>query len=134
VPPKPAKGKRVGSADRKVPLPPGWVLPPEGRAYAANLGWSEARIAAQALRFQDHALKQGARYVNWAAAWRNWCTSPYQANAGVQNGNGKGNGFDREHRRARTGAAFAALQDYAEGGGGADPQAAFGFSDADRDA
>jgi len=54
-------------------------------SYATGLGWSMDRAQAEAQRFLDHAEAHGAKYCGargWRAAWRNWCTSPYQKNGG----------------------------------------------------
>lgn len=48
------------------------------RDFARKLGWSEKRIDEQIQAFCDSARAHNRQYADWQAAWRNWCTSPFQ--------------------------------------------------------
>lgn len=39
--------------------------------------WSPDDAATEFAMFQDNALTHGRSYIDWQAAWRNWCRSPY---------------------------------------------------------
>lgn len=71
----------VSKKERKKDLPPAPAEPSEANlAYAKSKGLSEQRARSEFDRFRDHAIAKGSKYKNWDAAWRNWVTSPYQAN------------------------------------------------------
>lgn len=50
------------------------------RDFARKLGWAEDRIDQQIQAFRDSAKAHARIYADWPAAWRNWCTSPFQKN------------------------------------------------------
>lgn len=55
------------------PFPETWL------AWALkDRGWSKAQVQAEAQRFIDSALAKRRTYVDWFAAWRQWCRSPFQ--------------------------------------------------------
>lgn len=59
----------------KTPLPENFA---PDREFARKLGWSGRRIDEQIRAFFDSALAHNRQYADWQAAWRNWCTSPFQ--------------------------------------------------------
>lgn len=50
---------------------------------AIKMGWSKAQVDGEAERFVDSALAHRRTYVDWRAAWRQWCRSPYQKTVGA---------------------------------------------------
>lgn len=61
------------------------VIPAEWEAWAiSTLGWSKAQAAAEGMRFIDSAMAKRRTYVDWQAAWRQWCRSPYQKTVGAK--------------------------------------------------
>lgn len=61
----------------KIPLPEDFAA---DRDFARKLGWPEQRIDQQIRAFFDSAKAHSRVYADWQAAWRNWCTSPFQKN------------------------------------------------------
>ena len=60
-------------------LPTDWQLTGKDLSFAQNdMGWPPQKIVQEAAHFRDSALAHGRRYVDWHAAWRNWCRSPFQ--------------------------------------------------------
>ena len=49
-----------------------------------NMGWSRRQSEAEAMRFIDNAAAHRRLYVDWLAAWRNWCRSPFQKTVAKQ--------------------------------------------------
>lgn len=90
--------ERKQKKERAHALSDAWTLPEEGRLYALARGWSEDRVAAEARKFRDRALAKGTKYIDWSAAWRNWCNSPYQTD--LYNGHGAA-GAQRDDRQQR---------------------------------
>lgn len=74
--------KKVRNTKRKknenVTLPDDWM---PDREYCKSLGWNDQHTDREAQRFRDSAISKERKYAGargWAAAWRNWCTSPFQ--------------------------------------------------------
>jgi len=44
----------------------------------AEMGWPTAVAKREATKFLDYALAHRRTYVDWKAAWRQWCRSPFQ--------------------------------------------------------
>jgi pyocin large subunit-like protein len=66
------------SVSVEVALMTGDILPGDAAAWAeANMGWHLTQAHAEWERFVDHAKAKGRWQKDWAAAWRNWCRSPY---------------------------------------------------------
>lgn len=42
-----------------------------------KMGWGSGMADAEFERFADNARQHGRKYIDWMAAWRNWCRSPY---------------------------------------------------------
>jgi hypothetical protein len=42
-----------------------------------NMNWTAQSAGAEFDRFKDNAAAKGSTYIDWLAAWRNWCRSPY---------------------------------------------------------
>lgn len=59
----------------KTPLPENFA---PDREFPRKLGWPERRIDEQIQAFFDGARAHSRVYADWQAAWRNWCTSPFQ--------------------------------------------------------
>lgn len=80
--------------------------------FAVSHRWELPKIQSEWQRFRDHSLAKGKRHRNVDAAWRNWVTSPYQAN-GAANG-------ERSSARKSNGASdfFAGLASVAADIGG----------------
>lgn len=58
-------------------------MPDEWLTWATSqMGWSRSQAAAEASRFIDNALAKRRTYVDWKAAWRQWCRSPFQKTVG----------------------------------------------------
>ncbi|MBE0531040.1 MAG: DUF1376 domain-containing protein [Rhodospirillales bacterium] len=75
TPPSPDDGTR---------LPPDWRLDPEGRAFAAGLGYAEPAIDFLAAQFADYWRAKpgdGARKRDWGLTWQVWCRN-YHGPAG----------------------------------------------------
>lgn len=97
------------SPDIPVEIPPVHILPPKeeiskakkpsrsastfeipesptekAMAFAVTR-WPLEKITSEWQRFRDHSLAKGKRHRDVDASWRNWVTSPFQAN-GSQNG------------------------------------------------
>jgi hypothetical protein len=71
--PKRARKKQL------VPFPDDLALDDKLRDVAVKAGVPAHRVESEWQRFRDHAEKKDLRYASWTAAWRNWCSSPYQA-------------------------------------------------------
>lgn len=57
----------------------GDAAPDDWLAWAvAELGWTRSMAAAEATKFLDNALAHRRVYMDWKAAWRQWCRSPFQ--------------------------------------------------------
>jgi hypothetical protein len=73
-----------------------WSPSDADTTFARSKGWDDLKIQSEASRFRDHAIANNRRQADWAAAWRNWVTSPYQKKGHI---NGAGNStmaaFDR---------------------------------------
>jgi len=85
--PQPPATKRERRRSMPLELAPEFM---PDLSYATGLGWPMERAQAEAQRFLDSAEAHGRKYCGergWRAAWRNWCTSPYQGKA---NGSGHG--------------------------------------------
>lgn len=61
----------------------GRTAPDEYITWAVTeLGWSRGQARTEAQRFIDSALAKRRTYVDWMAAWRQWCRSPFQKTVG----------------------------------------------------
>jgi hypothetical protein len=127
-PPISEERKKEDKKGRKHAIPKDWgPLPCE-----ETKDWPQGRIEKEASRFRNNALQRGATYVDWQAAWRNWCSSPYQQKGHV-NGNGNGHmgapprPHSREDRIERTNAAWEKLIHAAEQGDLLDPATPLGL-------
>lgn len=61
----------------------GDAVPEEWLAWAiSELGWSRTQALAEGQRFVDSAMAKRRTYVDWKAAWRQWCRSPFQKTVG----------------------------------------------------
>jgi hypothetical protein len=72
------------SPDDGTRLPPDWRLDPEGRAFAAGLGYADAAIDFLAAQFADYWRAKpgdGARKRDWGLTWQVWCRN-YRGPAG----------------------------------------------------
>lgn len=50
----------------------------EAESWATvEMSWTLGQARAELDRFMDSALAADRRYVDWKAAWRNWCRSPF---------------------------------------------------------
>src|SRR5262245_14219415 len=106
----------------KTALSADWQLSDRDFWYAKSKGWPDARIAEPADRFRAHALANGRRQLDWAAAWRNWVNSPYQKQNGGAHGRRHGSvldAFDRLGERLNAQGSFAEL--YVPGSSGPTP-------------
>lgn len=54
----------------------------DNRTFAKSKGWDDRKTASEWQRFRDHSLSKGKKHRNVDAAWRNWVTSPFQAQTG----------------------------------------------------
>lgn len=72
--PKPsqAKGDKKARREPQTPLPDGFLLADEIRAYADNLNFSGSELQREHQRFCNHAKQNDRRCVDWIAAERNW--------------------------------------------------------------
>lgn len=69
--------------DRKSAWQEGRAMPVEWLAWAQkNRRWTKAQVECEAERFIDSALANRRTYVDWFAAWRQWCRSPFQKTVG----------------------------------------------------
>ena len=71
----PSVGQRPGPS-RGSRLPEDWQLSEVDRAYARQVGASDAEIERQAERFRNHWHGKSGRdatKASWPATWRNWC-------------------------------------------------------------
>jgi uncharacterized protein YdaU (DUF1376 family) len=131
--PKPDGRKRPAR-----PLPADWKPDQADHRAARERGLSYADIAVEATKFRDYCLAHDKRYVDFAAAWRNWCDSPYRK-AGPPRVNGGGSAAEtlaahRERDRRGILAALAPELDNrgatagdGDGGAGAGGDGADGF-------
>lgn len=80
--PKPSRNHPSSRAkalsQRATPAPVGDSFQFEAVEWArAEMKWSLTAANEEFNRFYDSALSKDRQYVNWMAAWRNWCRSPY---------------------------------------------------------
>jgi hypothetical protein len=68
---------------RATQMPPNWGLSVDEVQFARSVGWDDARIFDQSVRFRDYCRAHGKTYIDWCAAWRNWVTSPIQGKNGT---------------------------------------------------
>jgi hypothetical protein len=69
---------------RKQQVPADWMPPITDTTYC--LMWSPAKIQLEIARFRDYHRARGNVFSDINAAWRNWCTSPYQKHWSERNG------------------------------------------------
>lgn len=86
-PEEPQREQACGRKRRKKTTLPENFVP--DRAVARQLGWDETRIEQQIQAFFDSAKAHARVYADWAAAWRNWCNSPFQQQNQTVNGHGR---------------------------------------------
>lgn len=86
----PARSTDRARAGKGTAIDPTAPLTNKNLDYALEHGFLRQRAFDEWLRFKDHSLKKGVTYRNWDAAWRNWVTSPFQANG---HSNGAANGI-----------------------------------------
>jgi hypothetical protein len=75
-----AKALSVARAEISIDELMKWedTFPPELFDWAVEeMGWSNQQVIQEGKRFVDNCRAHGRRYKDWAAAWRNWCRSPY---------------------------------------------------------
>ena len=72
------KEPEAKASGKKHSLPKTFMLTPERHAVAVGKGIPHERVAAEFERFCTWAIANNRKYANWDAAWRNWCSSPYQ--------------------------------------------------------
>jgi hypothetical protein len=77
-------GAKAPSVSRAIPVDvllndcPHRFTPTEAHSWAkSNMGWTTFQAKEEWERFVDHARAKAVVYIDWAAAWRNWCRSPY---------------------------------------------------------
>lgn len=75
-----------GSPKRATPWPADkGTIPNDWEEWAmSSLGWSRTQAVAEGMRFIDSALAKRRTYVDWLAAWRQWCRSPFQKTVASQ--------------------------------------------------
>lgn len=108
-----SKKPKRASCIRRHALPDDFALNEADIASTREVGWSDAKIASELVRFRNHAHANGRLQVDWHAAWRNWVNSPFQ-----QTGPPRVNGHaaaaprpgSREDRAERTANALAQLR------------------------
>ena len=76
--------RRAKPPKTKVLIPVDWEPEVNDTTYA--LMWSPAKTKEEIARFRDYHRSKGNTFSDINAAWRNWCTSPYQKH--WNNGNG----------------------------------------------
>ena len=68
-----ASPKAATAWKEEDPFPDTWL------AWAVkDRGWSKQQAKDESQRFIDSALAKRRTYVDWFAAWRQWCRSPFQ--------------------------------------------------------
>ena len=72
------KEPEANASGKKHAIPKTFMLTPERHAVAVGKGIPHERVAAEFERFCTWAIANNRKYANWDAAWRNWCSSPYQ--------------------------------------------------------
>lgn len=70
-----ACGRKSRKRGDKTPLPADFV---PNFHVATRLGWDKAKQNLELERFCASAKAHDRRYVNWQAAFDNWCVSPFQ--------------------------------------------------------
>lgn len=82
-------GAKAPSVSRATSFPgEGWVTKGDlseedgfrrvAMAFAVlELQWTTGEANMEFERFKDSALQHGRKYIDWMAAWRNWCRSPF---------------------------------------------------------
>jgi uncharacterized protein YdaU (DUF1376 family) len=69
----------IGSKKKASAWHGGEEVPEMWLAWAKkDRGWSGQQAKEEAGRFIDNAMAHRRLYVDWFAAWRNWCRSPFQ--------------------------------------------------------
>ncbi len=108
----------AGECDDEIPpfrngtrLPPDWRPDPEGRAFAAGLGYDDAAVDFLAATFRDFWIGrpgEGGLKADWRATWRNWCRNQ-RGPAGPGPGPGGAGGVEALRGRPSGGGVVAAL-------------------------
>lgn len=75
-----------GRRKQKTGMPADFV---PSRSVPAELGWDETKFENEFKRFVAYVEAHGKIYVNWQAAWGNWCRSPFQQSNQQGVGNGR---------------------------------------------
>jgi hypothetical protein len=105
-------------------LPDDWQPPPEGLDFA-RLEIGPERAYAEIAKFKDYwAARPGAggRKVDWLATWRNWIRKTGETRGGSNGYHGQPpRPFSFADRQERAAKALDDLDNFARGGGGADP-------------
>lgn len=122
------EGKSDGRKRPAKPIPADWKPDAADQRAARERGLSYAEVEIEAVKFRDYCLAHDKRYVDFAAAWRNWCDSPFRKSGAPRvNGGGAGPESLAAHReRDRRGilAALAGELDNRDAGAGVDHIAA----------
>lgn len=73
------KTPSVSPPSRKTAWVDGKAIPEEWIEWAiTNMGWTRGQALGEAVKMVDNAVAHRRLYVDWMAAWRNWCRSPFQ--------------------------------------------------------
>lgn len=73
-----AKASSVSRAKSFADAVPSTLSQAEATVWACNtMSWSKADANVEWERFSDSAQAADRKYVDWKAAWRNWCRSPF---------------------------------------------------------
>jgi hypothetical protein len=72
------------SQKRATQWPSDQQVPIEWLKWAMqDRGWTGQQAKTEAQRFVDSALAKGRTYIDWQAAWRQWCRSSFQKTVGA---------------------------------------------------
>lgn len=77
--PETRKEKEKSTISPKKPIDENWSLPGDllASTQAAYPSVTLASILAEAPRFRDHYLANGAEFADWEPKWRNWCRNAF---------------------------------------------------------
>lgn len=79
TPYSPPSKKRATAWEGGDKLPVEWL-----RWAQSDRGWTSRQVLDEAQRFIDSALAKGRTYIDWQAAWRQWCRSSFQKTVGAK--------------------------------------------------
>ncbi len=69
--------KEKPTRKKSTQIDPDWQPNERNIQDALQLGLTNEDIENEARKFKNRQIAKGATYVNWDAAWQNWCDSPY---------------------------------------------------------